>query len=857
MSQKEFGCFFCAGKSSLFDGICSDCGRLINISESLLAIDIGGYNSTSILGRGFHGWTLKVEDGYQPFAMKIIPTHRLKTKTVADEEARALALCAQHRNIARFFRPVTSVITAAGTPVEIFGLVFEFVADARPLSQFISNPPSQLDRGDIAGILIGITSGLARMHSSGLWHHDFHDDNILIRTVNPDENLNERYEAKLIDFGSVRPFEISRPEPSWSDYFYLSKHIFGLVTAFETSKKSQLTPPDRAFTGKLRRLAHVLADKDISRRNISPADVVEQLRTALEESTTGYNFPSFEEMKQQARISFDEPLANTNALSLAPQDVALLFRDSLGWQNRIEKSEPVFVVGPRGCGKTMFLRFLSIASRARPLQGENTPSNVAARLFQDTHIGFLVNVGQLRTPFLRSGYKRLEAVNRAKAEDFCREYLNCQFVFEVVRTILWLRTEKLIDFTSDDESAVATAVSQLIHGKASGIIPPLETLAEALDRRVMELSGLNETDNYGSTDLARDDVLVRLARCIQNINCYRQKEVWFLIDDYSVTVLPALAQQAYNPVIFQLSDQLKIKISSEGEGPVLSDTLGRKYREGRELTKLNLGEVYFACKEDEGRRFFEQILEARFQATGRGNLETLQNLLGEHEHEGNFGNYIRGLSRPGDARFYGFGLLCRLCSGDVSFIIELLHALTRGKWEAEVPRLSAHEQDVIVKRFAQRQLAELRSVAEYGNTLHEFASHLGELIKMFLLKSVGKEADERLRIEIEGSGELSDQAKLVEDALFRHSVLISGGAGKSKRGLPTRKLYFRRLFAPCFPFSPTRKGCIDVLFSDYESWLVDPSRMNQGQRPPKRQARKPDRPALKKNRTKIQQQFDM
>jgi energy-coupling factor transporter ATP-binding protein EcfA2/tRNA A-37 threonylcarbamoyl transferase component Bud32 len=834
MSQKEFGCFFCVGKSSTFDGVCSDCGRAIDITASLKGITIGGYKAIKVVGRGFNGWTLKVEDTYQAFAMKVIPRHRLSGKTVADEEARALAACAQHRNIARFFRPIDDVVTVQDVPIQVFGLVFEFIENAQPLSKLISST-AELERRDIAGILIGIASGLARMHASGLWHHDFHDDNILIRTVGSDENLSERFESKLIDFGSTRPLSATTPEPSGSDYWYLSKHIFGLVAAFEAAKRTRLTPPDRAFAGKLRRLAHLLADKDISRRKSSPTDVVNDIRVALEESTTGYNFPSFDEMRQQIGISFEEPLGNTNALSLAPQDITLLFRDSLGWRKRIEKSEPVLVVGPRGCGKTMFLRFLSIVSRARPLKDENKAEQVAERLAKEGHIGFLVNVGQLRTPFLRSGYKKLEAMSPATAEDFCREYLNSQFVFEVLRTVIWLRTERLIHLTLDDETSIAATAGQFVSGRQGGVsAPQLETLAEIFDRRIMELSSLNDPSAYSSTELARDDVLVRLARCIRDINWCHDKEVWFLLDDYSVTVLPALAQQAYNPVIFRLSNQVKIKISSEGEGPLLTDTLGRKYREGRELTKLNLGEVYFACAEDDGRRFFEQILDARFQATGRGHLATLKKLLSEHEHDGNFGNYIRSLARPGDARFYGFGLLCRLCSGDVSFIIELLHSLTRGKWDQDVEPLSSHEQDVIVKRFAHRQLAELRTVSEYGNKLYAFACHMGELIKEYLLKSGGKEADERLRIEIEGAGELCTGARLIQDALFRHSVLISGGAGKSKKGLPTRKLYFRRLFAPCFPFSPTRKGCIDVAFEDYESWLLEPNGMNKGAKPSKR-----------------------
>ena len=54
-------------------------------------------------------------------------------------------------------------------------------------------------------------------------------------------------------------------------------------------------------------------------------------------------------------------------------------------------------------------------------------------------------------------------------------------------------------------------------------------------------------------------------------------------------------------------------------------------------------------------------------------------------------------------------------------------------------------------------------------------------------------------------------------------ILIPGGAGKSRKGLPTKKLYFRRLYAPCFPFSPNRGECIALTWKEYEQWLNDPS----------------------------------
>jgi hypothetical protein len=398
----------------------------------------------------------------------------------------------------------------------------------------------------------------------------------------------------------------------------------------------------------------------------------------------------------------------------------------------------------------------------------------------------------------------------------------------VLRTFTWLQEEKLANITTEDLRTLSSVVRKLlsVDEKTSIRLSNLNEVVEHIDNRVMALSNLSDPMSYKPTALSNDDVLFKLARAIKSISWTKSKDVCFLLDDYSPTLLPQFAIKAYNPVLLRLSSEVKVKISSEGDGPVFTDTLGRKYKEGREITKVNLGEVYFQNNEATCQEFFDEILTARFEETGKGSLGELKSILEEHDHIGNFGKYILKADKPGNVRFYGYKLLCRLCSGDVSYIIELLHSITAGRWGLADNHVDKTKQDETTKQFTQRQLASLRSTATHGPKLYQFAEGIGNLLKQYILKSKNPDKpDERLRIEVEGAIELSDKAKEMEDELFRHSVLIPGGSGKSKKGLPTRKLYVRRLYAPCFPFSPTRQGCIDLTLDEYESWLIDPSKI--------------------------------
>ena len=146
-------------------GYAETCGNPINIGNELRQITIDEYHTTDIIGRGFYGWTLKVHDGYQDFALKMLPVHRLEKAEVPDIEARALVACSAHRNIARFVRPVNKRLTVLNKEVGVLCLVFEYVENATPLGSLLSNESFKPSKTDVVDILVGIASGLARMHS--------------------------------------------------------------------------------------------------------------------------------------------------------------------------------------------------------------------------------------------------------------------------------------------------------------------------------------------------------------------------------------------------------------------------------------------------------------------------------------------------------------------------------------------------------------------------------------------------------------------------------------------------------------------------------------------------------------------
>ena len=260
-------------------GTCDSCGRPIDIHADLLSQKIEDLEVLSLIGRGFYGWTLLAKNRYTTFALKLVPLHRLELKRQdVEKEAKAAAACGPHRNLAKLYDQLTYDVTVLGEVVTCSVLIFEYIDGAPPLSNFLkSHEP--VSPKDIIDILIGITSGLERMHQSNLWHDDLHDGNILIRAVRPDENLPEKYEVKLIDFGSTKKKSCHYPEHGTTgDYYYFTKHIFNLCLLYEYTKKDKQRAETRSFTDELRTLGQQLSDPDITRQTVSLATLAAQLR---------------------------------------------------------------------------------------------------------------------------------------------------------------------------------------------------------------------------------------------------------------------------------------------------------------------------------------------------------------------------------------------------------------------------------------------------------------------------------------------------------------------------------------------------------------------------------------------------
>ena len=133
------------------------------------------------------------------------------------------------------------------------------------------------------------------------------------------------------------------------------------------------------------------------------------------------------------------------------------------------------------------------------------------------------------------------------------------------RTISWLKSEKLANIENRDIQPLIPAIYRLlgVNHLENFNKNTLDDILVMLEHRIVEMSNLPAPDKYKPMHLSSDEVLQQLARIFKSIPWAKDKDAWFLLDDYSPTVLPELAILAYNPVIFRLSSEVKIKVITQ------------------------------------------------------------------------------------------------------------------------------------------------------------------------------------------------------------------------------------------------------------------------------------------------------
>lgn len=392
-SDRNYACFVCAeGHSKRLDAACPVCGRPLDVGRTLEGREIAGLRShpntlTRYVARGFYGATYRAENAIgHPFAFKLIPVRLYESqgKDFTTELARYRAL-GRHENIAELFNGGDDRITLLDQTIDIHWIIMEWV-EGDTFRGVLERSGDEFSVDDLYAFVLDVASAISRFESANIWHNDLNADNILASELSPDQLetrlVQSRYTWKVVDTGSA-VFRRSGKGKVLDDLKFLGRHMQHARNTI-AMRLALLTKEDQYFFDEIGSLTAFILDESPGHSAQTARDVVREIK-----SLYSRRFMLDDELVPHLR----DPFGYLNPNDFPDSYIGLLFSDKFQWVQKIVSPEPqsLLLSGPRGCGKTMILKSMSMRSKLRPKREGETAGEIGGRIDREKFAAFFVS----------------------------------------------------------------------------------------------------------------------------------------------------------------------------------------------------------------------------------------------------------------------------------------------------------------------------------------------------------------------------------------------------------------------------------------------------------------------------------
>jgi hypothetical protein len=484
-----------------------------------------------------------------------------------------------------------------------------------------------------------------------------------------------------------------------------------------------------------------------------------------------------------------------------------------------QSGDPIYLYGPRGCGKSTILRAISlkaILSRPKPAEELRTLPFVGVYIACSAE--------------LRSRFWLINETDYARTEPHVVRFFNLLLLEQLADTLdamdAWDRGHEdavLFGMGADQAEAVCDRVRrrlaiQEVPGRYRGTSPYAvlklqlrkerdQVWARILDRE----SSATRTDAQLVFDVCSD-----LAECSA---FFKQRQIAFLLDDYSKQRIPVGLQRRLNQAItFAKQGNPIFKVTSEYGGVDLAGI-----QEGREVREVNVGLQYVDLAEPSRWRFLKNLLEKRFAYLGKAiDLLTILPFSNLRPAIPMAKELKRSAQQHKDFYYHGLDTISDLCSGDFAMGLDLVRKIFGNAdvaWDA--PRLiPPAAQDTAIRRYASQEFEYIRYLAPDGLQKHAVADALCWLARESILTRTTTKDKKPIplikihldvaepvlaQLEAEGGQSLQVFTSLVEKGiLFPIDTSRSRRDRQGTRRYQLRRILLARYGAPLGRHTPIR-----------------------------------------------------
>lgn len=697
------------------------------------------------------------------------------------------------------------------------------------LRSFIKKSREEITVPFILQWLTEMLSLLHEMKQRGVSHGDLHAGNILVEDRSSYNLVPPRFVFRVTDFGVGDSTSDARFK---DDYLQLATVLMQLLEAVNYSTCSQ---KDKFVFDHLRNhfLARHLVETDTT---LDPlARQPQELFWRLQKLDA--KFDEFKQATVRGSDALLSPFDFLNCEQIGESSTLLrsLYSDRFLGLTEIESRNNVVVTGPRGCGKSMVFRSLSLDQRVRI--GEATPDEIR-------YLGVY-----FRCEDLYFAFPRYVTPANSLAIDIPIHFITTTLLSKLLDSLEHWAMQHFSEEFAQAQRAATKSLWEVL-GREPPAVPGTDTLKAIvayLDQQRVKAAEWHRIVNDSKRTVGRcfgPEVIQRACEALgKTFSFVRERPVYFLVDDYSSPKVTEALQENLNRVFMQRTSVCFFKLSTES--PVSfakSDIDGKSYVENREFILHNLGLVYLQAEVGTKLAFIDDVFRRRLAKTVPGfPARELEELVGRNpeQNQNELARRIRAKEKP---PLWGMETLCALCSGDIHYVISLVEAMVRLAGGAEdlakrtdAPKIKKGEQKRAIRDAAGGFLKNLRGIPKCGEQLVAIVEAFGSVAHSHLQFLDSKNDDEAppkqaSRIEPYEPLRFSGAAQQLYRELLRYSVFLEDYRGKSRRGHVVPRLYLRRFLIPHFQLTFSMRDSIELEPADFEEFLLHPQDFERAHR---------------------------
>jgi hypothetical protein len=686
-------------------------------------------------------------------------------------------------------------------------------------------------------IAVSVLTAITFLERVHLKHDDLHSANVMIAQIAPELALfdgdENKLEVSIIDLGSLKP-ACQPTRKSRDDRLSLLQILTDLHNALHKNRKAASSHP--RFMRQLNQFIEKLADDDISRHFPSDKDIARELA-----DIRGGLALSAEAPENERRF---HPFEAISAEHLADDSLLLnLFVNTLPWMQDVQESKPIVLTGPRGCGKSMIFRYLSVRTHL----GRTTAHGAPERPFDSFGV-YISCATHLQNNLSWLGRKSGRAAQRAHE---ISTYFQLVVVRELLKALGYAHADvranqtfrfdeagfdQLIEhiskyFRFTVESPRLANRSRLLHFAES-----IDAIRVKLHRTLLQEAPWPEP----LPDTFLSDITAYLPSVLPYFETH---QLIFLLDDYSTNRVQKEIQEILTKIVFERVPTHIFKISCEKFGFHDRDIDGVRMDDTREYVTIDAGQAVLSNTTDENSRgFVESLINRRLEtAKWKGSALGLLGNSTPYDDDEVLVKHIKESGGDRSAYYYGLHVLGRLWSGDTATVLQIVReifvkAVATAETTSTISRRTQHDAIVSISKAFQKRVDGYHPYgALMSNILGQFGVVLRDVIvkgsetkrkpipyRLYRLEMTKQDARPTTRLLRERN---EDQAALACE-LLRRAIFVELADSRGKEGPATHTMRWelRRIFNPAFGLSLSRDGYLNIKdLDELQTFLTDPA----------------------------------